>query len=478
MTINSLPDELLVEIFDWSRLDDGYDWIFRRRWYKLLQICRRWRYVVLEWASRLKICFLCNSANPITTMPSHLTAIPLAIKFEPNWPLPYLPKPPKKELLLALQHCNRLYNIFIGCCALEGSGLLKALDNAFPILEALSLLYNDGIQVLPNNFVAPRLRALHLVKFTIPMGHLSLTNAANLLSLRLERIPASGYYPPEYLVECIANMPHLENIWFGFEEDPDMVMELARTEITRMVLPKLSRLKYTGIIIYLDNLLARISTPVLHDFRFLVFLTQSSTLTVLSLPTFLGTIQNLDFRTAVISFDQPSFKFTNTYHPEQPSVVPPYFSFNIYDEIQDRAAVSMIQTLCSANAPALPVVEYLDLEAYWYSLGFMTHHPLWYTFLRLFRGVKTLRTDSVLATVLSDVLDPHNEAATNELLPVLSELVVVSRDDLLQQPFSSFIHARRLAGHSVDLRVIQHRPSRFRPPPISGSFDTFAKAFA
>jgi hypothetical protein len=59
------------------------------------------------------------------------------------------------------------------------------------------------------------------------------------------------------------------------------------------------------------------------------------------------------------------------------------------------------------------------------------------------------------------------------LLPVLSELVVVSREDLLQEPFSSFIRARRLAGHSIDLRVIQDRPSALRPPPISWSFDTF-----
>src|SRR5216683_2209420 len=395
ITISSLPDELLIEIFDWSRLVDGYDWIYRRRWYKLQQICRRWRYVMLEWPSRLKLCFLCNKTSPITTMPSHLTAIPLAInyKIEPNWPLPYVPKLPKKELLLALQHCNRLYSIFIGRCTSEGSGLLKALDNPFPILEALSLFYDDGIQVLPNNFVAPRLRALHLVNVIIPMGHLSLTNAANLLSLHLERIPASGYSPPEYLVECIASMPHLENISFGFKEGtyyPDMVMELPRTEITRMVLPKLSRLKYTGIINYLDNLLARISTPVLQDLRFSVFLNEISTLTVLPLSAFLGTIQNLDFRTAVVSFDQLSFKFTNTYHPEQPSVVSPYFSFNIHDDVQVRAVASMTQILCSACAPALPVVEYLDLEAYWYSPEFMTHHQLWYTLLRSFRGVKTL----------------------------------------------------------------------------------------
>jgi hypothetical protein len=72
---------------------------------------------------------------------------------------------------------------------------------------------------------------------------------------------------------------------------------------------------------------------------------------VLRMSAFLGTIQNLNFRTAVVSFNQVSL--TITYHPEQPSVVPPYFSFNIYDRNQIRAVLvaSMVQ-ICSANAPA------------------------------------------------------------------------------------------------------------------------------
>ena len=386
--------------------------------------------------------------------------------------LPHPSKLLKKELLLALQYRNRLYNIFISRWSSEDLGLLKALDNAFPMLETLSLLNNDRYQVfLPNNFVAPRLRALHLRTFTIPMGHLSLTNATNLLSLRLED---TGYFPPGYLVECIASMPLLEDISLIFNQnayDPNM-LEWPRTQITRVVLPRLSRLQFVGIIHYLDNLLARISTPFLQDFRLLVLLEESSTLAVLRMSAFLGTIQNLDFRTAVVRFYRTSLSIT--YHPDQAGGVPPYFSFNIDD--LDRAEAFMVQ-IFSANAPALPVVERLDLEANCYSSGFMPQHTLWYTLLRSFGGVKTLRIDSRLATELSDVLDPRNEAVTNELLPGLSELVVVSREDLLQQPFSSFIHACRLAGHSVDLRVIQYRPSLFHSPPISWSFGTFAEGF-
>jgi hypothetical protein len=176
---------------------------------------------------------------------------------------------------------------------------------------------------------------------------------------------------------------------------------------------------------------------------------------VLRMSAFLGTIQNLDFRTAVVSFDQVSL--TITYHPEQSSVVPPYFSFNIYDRNQIRAVASMVQ-IFSANAPALPVVERLDLEANCYSSGFMPQHTLWYTLLRSFRGVKTLRTDRFLATELFDVLDPHSEAVTNELLPELSELVAVSQGGSTSATF--FVVRPCAPSHRPLGRLTSHSTSR------------------
>ena len=86
------------------------------------------------------------------------------------------------------------------------------LDNDFPMLETLSLSNDHGPCVLPTNFAAPHLRILHLRNIAIDRISLVLANATNLLSLRLERIPSPGDFPPEYLVEHIASMPHLENI--------------------------------------------------------------------------------------------------------------------------------------------------------------------------------------------------------------------------------------------------------------------------
>ena len=471
ITIVTLPNELLVEIFDWCRLDDEYGWNHRHRWCTLLQVCRRWRYVTLEWGSRLKLRIQCNFSNRRATMPSHLTQIPLIISFKSHDRNPGLSK---KKLLLALLQPDRVSSVSVDHWCLGDLELRRALDNAFPVLDILSLSEDYGGRVLPDNFVAPHLRVLHLQNITISRGSSLLANATNLSSLRLESIPGFDYFPPEYLVECMASMPHLDNVSISFLQNsplPDAVVELPHPHITRVALPRLSRLIYAGISLYLENLLTRISAPFLQDFRFTT--SSKEILAVTRLATFLGTIKNPNIGTAVVLFSAVSV--TIAFHPKQPSVTPPYFVFTIlltYDRVR---AVDCATQICNAVVPAFGTVERLELELdthYSRESSFSIQRTLWHTFLRLFGGVKVLRVDTTLARELSDALHPNGGAVVQNLLPVLSQLLVFG-EDLVHQPFSSFIHARRLAGLSIDLQVTEDLPSSLPPPHIFWSFDTF-----
>jgi hypothetical protein len=430
---------------------------------------------MIEWAIRLKIGFLCNPANPITTMPSGLTQIPLIIRFKYLYPVPTLFR---ENLVLALQNRPRVYGISISNWGLEDLGLYEALDNAFPMLEAFSLAESHARRDLPLDFVARHLRALHLRNIAVSTGCLALPNAMNLSSLRLEKIPA---LPLKYLVESIASMPHLENISIGFlpyAPLPDAVMELPSTQITCVVLPRLSRLIFTGFSTYLENLLTQISTPFLQDLRFTIFLKRIPS--VVRLSAFLGTLQNLNFHTAVLWFS--ARHMTIFYHPGQPSVALPYAKFAIDrpNTGDDEDWETSVLQICSDVTPAVSVVESLALELDLDSLyrpSFRAQPMLWHTGLRPFVGVKTLTINGAFSAELSDALDPNNGAVITELLPVLTEIVIVTPEPrdlvLLKQPFSSFVDARRLAGSPIDIRVIQHRPPSLRPPPISWSFDTF-----
>ena len=71
------------------------------------------------------------------------------------------------------------------------------------------------------------------------------------------------------------------------------------------------------------------------------------------------------------------------------------------------------------------------------------------------------------AVELSESLHADNWPAIKELLPVVSKLVVMSRVTPVQEPFYSFIRARRLAGHTIDLQLIRYYPPPLHPPLIS-----------
>jgi hypothetical protein len=427
---------------------------------------------MLEWPSRLKLCFLCNEVTPISTIPSRFTPLPLILSvsvFHPRGS-PHF----KEEFFLALQRRDHVCAIFIKRSTMGSSGLREALNNVFPKLEALSL--SDCYEAqLPSDFVAPRLRTLHLQNIAIPKGSLLITNATNLLSLHLEYISASGYLRPEYLVECIACMPHLWNLSISFPIDLnffDTVFELPDTQTTRIVLPKLSRLSYRGISAYLESLLAQICAPVLQDFHF----TPSSQEipAVHRLPAFLDTIQNFNFQTAVVSFSKLSVAIAC--RPKQPSVILPHLGFLVHDAWQQARVAAVVVQICSAIAPVLPAVENLELTMDHIRPWQFSQLPptFWHAFLRPFGSVKTLTVDMALAAVLSDALHPINGTVVKELLPALSELDIRSSDGLIHQSLSTFLHARRRSGQSIYLRLIQDSPTFWPAPCFPRYFDTLA----
>ena len=50
-------------------------------WFKLTHVCRRWRYLVLESASFLGLCFVCTIGTPVADMLAHSPPLPLVIGF-------------------------------------------------------------------------------------------------------------------------------------------------------------------------------------------------------------------------------------------------------------------------------------------------------------------------------------------------------------------------------------------------------------
>ena len=164
---------------------------------------------------------------------------------------------------------------------------------------------------------------------------------------------------------------------------------------------------------------------------------------------------------------------TITYRPTKFSGSLSCLKFRIDDET-DRLnqQVAILIQICAAIGPVLYAVEDVTIEfdRCYVPDDFAVRSELWHTILRSFDALRTLRTDAALVPELSKVLNADNGAAAEELLLMLSELVVTSGIDMIHNPFASLINARFLAGRAIFFHVIK----RCRPLPRAstrGSFD-------
>ena len=62
-----------------TRILEGGEWERERWWYKLIQVCRRWRYIILDSVSHLDLCLLCTYGIPVTDMLAYSPPLPLII---------------------------------------------------------------------------------------------------------------------------------------------------------------------------------------------------------------------------------------------------------------------------------------------------------------------------------------------------------------------------------------------------------------
>ena len=390
---------------------------------------------------------------------------------------------PSNNITHALQYPDRVVYISIDTWAIDRE-LLMALGKTFSALETFSLLVglfeSPDRQFLPfpENFAAPHLRTLHLNNVSIFEVPSLLTSAAtSLVSLRIEQIEDFSYLSPDELVECISSMPRLEKLSIRFFASfclADTEREFWDTQITCTVLSSLRELAFGGDSAYLEKMLALISTPLLQSFDVAFF--SQPMLAIQHISEFLSTIQDLDFRAVSVSF---SDTVTITYRPAQTSDSLSCIRFGSDDETNRlNQQLATVTQICAAVGPALNTIEDVALKfgRCYVPDDFAVRSELWRTFLRSFEALRTLRMDVALIPELSKVLNPDNGTAAEELLPMLSELVVVSRIDLIHDPFASLIHARSLAGRTINFQAIKRRS----PPPrtfTQGPFDALYERY-
>jgi hypothetical protein len=267
-TVNKLPDDALLDIFDYYLNDNDQDRIENvDEWHTLVHVCQRWRNVVFASPRRLNLRLFCNRRKPVRTMLDIWPALPIVV--ETHWIRAR--GLGLDNLLATLEHPNRVCSIEFN--DVPGS-VLRVLAAAmwvpFPELTYLRLWSDDVYApILPDSFLggsAPRLRKLKLRDISFPALPNLLLSAGDLVYLSLRGVRHSEYISPEAMVACLSSLTRLESLSFGFQSRLSRPYQPSPPPETRVVLPALTDLTFQGMAHYLNDFLARIDTPVLSKF--------------------------------------------------------------------------------------------------------------------------------------------------------------------------------------------------------------------
>ncbi|KAI0288670.1 hypothetical protein BC826DRAFT_1107525 [Russula brevipes] len=449
LTIDGLHDELLLEIFDYYRLNQGEDywqcWKKKFRWFRLIHVCRRWRGVVFASCSRLDATLLVTNYNPghiKTIFSPRLSPLPIVI----DYLAPFNQN--SKDLsrvLAALKRCDRIRGIKFHGRNRDFNKFLKETRRPFLSLESLDLrkTASDDIS-LPATFLGgsvPHLRrlSLHGISAALSLPSFLSTSATTLIDLDLGF--GTIYHSSEAtsLLACLQGLLRLCRLELKISTDDDFTYPTATESI--VPLPDLTRFRFEGCGAFLNAFAARFTAPSLQDvhielYDFARFPTSHFT-------RFIGDVKKL-YRSAQVIFQRDFFRLSLLTCSESIDCAEPPFRF--YSKC---SAESLLQ-ICDALSAELATVEelYLSFDQSWGAMP-------WGQFLRLFDSVKVFRMQHGNIFDLANVFSPNNGGTAVGVLPVLEEIVLCAHTHFPEDrakfasglaAFDPFVSARQEAG--------------------------------
>jgi hypothetical protein len=201
-----------------------------------VQVCQRWRYLILGSPSHLHLSLLCTYATPVADMLAHSPPLPLII-YHNDGSHDVTPED-EQGIILALQHRDRIRRIGLHLPIPSMQKLITAIDDEFPILDCMVMAppakHNTQLTI-PLTFQAPQLRYVFLDHFTCPIGSPFLTSAAGLVRLVLRWIHPSTYPHPNNFLQSLSLLPQLERFEITFLSpvpNREIEQQLLHTPIT------------------------------------------------------------------------------------------------------------------------------------------------------------------------------------------------------------------------------------------------------
>ena len=451
-----LNDDVLLAIFNFCVADDGNqsNQDTKRaieRWQSLIHVCRRWRSLVFGSPSRLNLRLVCTPRTPVKKRLDVWPSLRLQIQGT------ILSTSTVDNILVALGHRDRVFRIdLLVNLGFQWNAVLAAMQVPFPALTDLLIQSRDhAAPVIPDTFLggsAPSLRYLELEYISFPGIPKLLLSATHLVYLYLHHIPNSGYISPEAIVTCLSVLTSLDTFSLRFKSSqsrPDRESQRP-PPITRSILPDLTTFCFKGVSEYLEDLVARIDAPRLHNVSI----------------TFLHQIHSDTPHLVQFIHRTPRF--------EEPNKAIVRFGFNDVVEIrllsytsdgdgeliveisrgESNQRVSSIGQVCTTCLPPLSAVENLRIYSTDLSVTcrkYDVENNQWLELLRPFTAVKSLCLSNMFQSGIASALGELVGARTTEILPSLQNVFLGRFEPSrpFQEAIGQFIAARQLSGHPI-----------------------------
>ena len=463
-TIDALPDNVLLETFEFYLGKDGADEIDNEHnydgWQTLVQVCPRWRCIVFASPRRLDVKLYCTRRRSVHSMLDIWPTLPIVVVARD-----IKSKEDVTNIVAALRQHNRVCKVDYHHGQSQES-LLKefaAIDGPFPALTSLNLIsFAPDVPVLPDSFLggsAPRLRSLHLIGIPYPSIGKLLLSTTNLVQLSLFRAPYSGYIAPETIVPCLSMLPRLESLILGFRYPRFRAHRASRfpPPLTRVAFPNLTYLGFDGDIEYLEDILSQIETPMLNQSQFW-FLNQL----VFDAPLLGHFIRRTEaFRsihTARIEFSSVEVGVILLGREETTNDDREALQLEISCNPLDWQLSAIAQVLNSFLS-SLPTLRCLEVAVSRKDWQCEIEVIQWREFLLSFTSVKdmTLEFKSSVRLV-APALQEFAREGTTEVLPALQNLLLRTYDwqpsGPVNEAIGRFIAARQLCGRPVTVVTV------------------------
>jgi len=457
---------VLVEIFFYVNINRGWD--VRNPWHALVNVCRRWRYVVYSSPRRLDLRFEYRGYGPMLEVPDAWQALPVILTSSPDGHPSSRQRWDNRVAALESEHYNRICEIDIfDMTSSRWERFTAAMQKPFPKLTylqvSLSLYGNFMAPVLPDSFLggsAPRLRDLSFNGIPFPSMPKLLLSANGLVTLTLEDIPDSGYFSPEAMATALTVMFGLEVLRLQFRfphflRDPESRPLLPPT---RFVLPALTELAFHGDKEYLEILLAQIDVPLLYEFY--IAFHMDIDFDVPQLHRLIGHAEEFKAcdHAEVLIFDgsiqlslYPKTRVVNHFTGS-------LLVFQINCGELDWQLLSLSRA-CNSSFPLISALEVLEISesddlpiSHWEHDG---ENVQWLGLLDPFTAVKDLYLTDEIARRVHNALQELSGERAIEVLPALRNIFVDAPGSLehTQEAIRPFLSARQLSGHPV---AIEH----------------------